>query len=69
MQAGGTAPAVYNAANEIAVAAFLDGRLPFVAIPRVVDNTLSALTSFEPADLSAVLAVDAEARRIATAQF
>lgn len=69
MQAGGTAPAVYNAANEIAVAAFLAGRLPFVAIPRVVNNTLQTLTSFEPADLAAVLAVDAEARRVATTQL
>ncbi|HEY8931750.1 MAG TPA: 1-deoxy-D-xylulose-5-phosphate reductoisomerase, partial [Rariglobus sp.] len=66
MQAGGVAPAIYNAANEVAVAAFLAGRLPFVAIPQVVDKTLSALASFEPADLAAVLAIDAEARRIAT---
>ena len=69
MHTGGTAPAIYNAANEIAVAAFLDNRIPFLAIPRVVDKTLSTLNSFEPDDLAAVLAVDAEARRIATAQL
>ncbi|MFA6959509.1 MAG: 1-deoxy-D-xylulose-5-phosphate reductoisomerase [Opitutaceae bacterium] len=69
MHAGGTAPAIYNAANEIAVAAFLDNRLPFLAIPQVVDKTLQTLTSFEPNDLAAVLAVDAEARRIASSQF
>ncbi|MBW8781029.1 MAG: 1-deoxy-D-xylulose-5-phosphate reductoisomerase [Verrucomicrobia bacterium] len=65
MHAGGTAPAVYNAANEIAVAAFLGGKIPFLAIPQVVDKTLQTLASFEPADLPAVLAVDADARRIA----
>jgi 1-deoxy-D-xylulose-5-phosphate reductoisomerase len=66
MHAGGSSPAVYNAANEIAVAAFLAGRIPFLAIPQVVDKTLQTLTSFEPTDLPAVLAVDAEARRVAT---
>ena len=65
MFAGGTAPAVYNAANEIAVAAFLEGRLPFVAIPEVVDNTLSTLPHSDPADLATVLVIDLEARRIA----
>ncbi len=69
MNAGGSAPAIYNAANEIAVAAFLAGKIPFLAIPLIVDNTLQTHTSFEPADLAAVLAVDAEARRIASSQF
>lgn len=69
MHAGGSAPAAYNAANEIAVAAFLAGRIPFLAIPQVVDKTLQALPAFEPADLAAVLAFDAEARRLATAQL
>ena len=66
MHAGGSSPAVYNAANEIAVAAFLAGKIPFLAIPQVVDKTLQALSSFEPADLAAVLAIDSEARRVAT---
>ncbi len=65
MRAGGTAPAVYNAANEVAVAAFLDGRIPFLAIPRVVEHTLGAIRNAEPADLNAVLSIDAEARRAA----
>ncbi len=69
MHAGGSAPAAYNAANEIAVAAFLAGHIPFLAIPQVVDKTLQTLTSFEPADLAAVLAVDAEARRVATSSL
>jgi 1-deoxy-D-xylulose-5-phosphate reductoisomerase len=65
MQAGGVAPAVYNAANEVAVAAFLEGRLPFLGIPRVVERTLAALPATAASELSAVLAVDAEARRVA----
>ncbi|MET0262455.1 MAG: 1-deoxy-D-xylulose-5-phosphate reductoisomerase, partial [Rariglobus sp.] len=69
MHAGGTAPAVYNAANEVAVAAFLAGSIPFLAIPEVVDKTLQRVTSFEPADLAAVLAVDSEARHVATAHL
>ena len=39
-EAGGTAPCVLNAANEIAVHAFLDGRLPFMGIPAVIEQTL-----------------------------
>jgi 1-deoxy-D-xylulose-5-phosphate reductoisomerase len=69
MAAGGVAPAVFNAANEVAVAAFLDGRIPFLAIPRVVEHTLATITNFEPAELSAVVAIDAESRRIATARL
>ncbi len=65
MQAGGTAPAVYNAANEVAVAAFLDGRIPFLAIPRVVEHALATVRHAEPSDLNAVLSIDAEARRAA----
>jgi 1-deoxy-D-xylulose-5-phosphate reductoisomerase len=64
MIAGGVAPAIYNAANELAVAAFLDGRIPFRAIPRVVEHTLQTIRNFEPADLPAVVAVDAESRRV-----
>jgi 1-deoxy-D-xylulose-5-phosphate reductoisomerase len=66
MVAGGVAPAIYNAANEVAVAAFLDERLPFLAIGSVVEQTLQSISNFEPADLPAVLAIDAEARRVAT---
>ncbi len=65
MAAGGAAPAIYNAANEVAVAAFLAGRIPFLAIPRLVEHTLAILRNFEPADLAAVVALDAEARRAA----
>jgi len=63
---GSTAPAIYNAANEVAVAAFLAGKLPFLAIAEVVDKTLQRLPHTEPRDLSDVLATDAQARQIAT---
>ena len=66
MTAAGVAPAVYNAANEIAVAAFLAGQIPFLAIPGVVEHTLTTIRNFEPNDLAAVLATDTEARRIAS---
>ena len=65
MHAGGVAPAIYNAANEVAVAAFLGGRLPFLGIPRVVERTLGALPATAASELSAVLSVDTEARRVA----
>ncbi len=65
MRAGGTAPTVFNAANEVAVAAFLDGKIPFLAIPRLVEHALGAIGSVEPTALGQVLAADAEARRVA----
>jgi 1-deoxy-D-xylulose-5-phosphate reductoisomerase len=65
MAAGGTAPAVFNAANEVAVAAFLQNRVPFLAIPRIIAHTLATVPLFDPATLDQVLAVDAEARRTA----
>jgi 1-deoxy-D-xylulose-5-phosphate reductoisomerase len=67
MVAGGVAPAVFNAANEIAVAAFLTEKIPFLAIPAVVDHTLQHIDNFEPASISEVLSADSEARRVATA--
>ncbi|MSU69460.1 MAG: 1-deoxy-D-xylulose-5-phosphate reductoisomerase [Opitutaceae bacterium] len=69
MTAGGVAPAIYNAANEVAVTAFLNGQIPFLAISRLVAETLRSVANFEPADLSAVLSLDAEARRVATDQI
>lgn len=65
MAAGGTAPAIFNAANEIAVASFLEGKIPFLAIPKIVEHTLSRLKTVEPNSLEAVLAADQEARAIA----
>jgi 1-deoxy-D-xylulose-5-phosphate reductoisomerase len=62
LRAGGTAPAVLNAANEIAVAAFLDRKLPFLAIPRLVEHTLAALPVHPANTLEDVLEADAAAR-------
>jgi 1-deoxy-D-xylulose-5-phosphate reductoisomerase len=64
-EAGGTAPCVLNAANEVAVAAFLDGEIPFLGIPDVVDRTLSAVETLVARDLDDLLSIDAEARRVA----
>ena len=69
MERGGAAPAVYNAANEVAVAAFLAGKLPFLGIPRATEATLSALAGAPANDLPTVLTLDAEARRVATRQI
>jgi len=63
MHAGGIAPAVFNAANEIAVDAFLRSGLPFLAIPRVIEHALQHMKNFEPDTLEAVLTADREARR------
>src|SRR3954464_9277803 len=67
LERGGTAPAVLNAANEVAVDAFLAGRLPFTSIARVISETLEALPGAPAADLSAVMAADEQGRRVAAA--
>ena len=54
-----------NAANEVAVQAFLDGRLGFTGIAAVVDATLNALPAAPADSLDAILAADGSARRIA----
>ena len=61
-QAGGAAPAVLNAANEVAVAAFLAGKIGFTRIALTVERTLSRTLPPAPASLDDVLAVDREAR-------
>jgi 1-deoxy-D-xylulose-5-phosphate reductoisomerase len=66
-EAGRTAPCVLNAANEIAVASFLDGRLPFLGIPEVVERTLNSVDTVVAHDLEELLAIDEEARRVASA--
>ena len=66
LRAGGTAPAILNAANEIAVAAFLDRRLSFLGIPQLIESTLAALPAGPEGSLADVLMADAEARRIAS---
>jgi len=66
-QAGGGIPAVLNAANEVAVAAFLGGRIGFTRIAAMVEQVLSAYTPPPPAAIGEVHVVDAEARRFAAA--
>jgi 1-deoxy-D-xylulose-5-phosphate reductoisomerase len=60
---GDTSPCVFNAANEVAVAAFLDGRLPFLGIGEVVAETLDAAEGGAARDLDDLIAVDDAARR------
>jgi 1-deoxy-D-xylulose-5-phosphate reductoisomerase len=60
---GGAAPCVFNAANEVAVAAFLDEKLPFLGIAEVVEETLANADNSAAHDLDDLIAVDAEARR------
>jgi 1-deoxy-D-xylulose-5-phosphate reductoisomerase len=62
---GGTAPCAYNAANEVAVAAFLEGRLPFADIAAVVEETLARVDGAAARDLDDLVAADDEARRLA----
>jgi len=59
---GGTSPTVLNAANEIAVAAFLEGRLPYLKIAQAVEFALNQLPGQKAGSLDEVLAVDREAR-------
>jgi len=63
--AGGTMPAVMNAANEVAVGAFLGGRLPFTGIWRVIGRVMAAHTVCACEDLETVVEADAWARRAA----
>ena len=65
VNAGGAAPAILNAANEIAVAAFLAGRIGFLEIAAIVDHILQRYDPPSPDTLDAVLAVDARARELA----
>ncbi|HCC63913.1 MAG TPA: 1-deoxy-D-xylulose-5-phosphate reductoisomerase, partial [Flavobacteriales bacterium] len=66
LRTGGNAPAVLNAANEIAVARFLRDELPFLDLPRVVEHALERVTLMSKPSLDDLVASDAEARRVAT---
>ncbi|WP_213777256.1 1-deoxy-D-xylulose-5-phosphate reductoisomerase [Caballeronia sp. dw_276] len=65
LEAGGTASAALNAANEVAVEAFLTRRIGFMAIGEVVERVLNAMPNGNASTLDEVLAADAEARRLA----
>ena len=62
---GGTYPCAYNAANEIGVAAFLDGRIGFLDIVSIVEETLAEVDGAPARDVDELVAADTEARRIA----
>ena len=65
LDAGGARPAILNAANEVAVAAFLANRIGFLEIAAIVADTLSRYDPPAPQTLEEVLAIDAGARRVA----
>ena len=69
IERGGTAPAVLNAANEVAVAAFLNGNIGFLDIACTVNDTLNSIPLSSADSLAAVLAADAEARAFASARI
>ena len=67
IESGGAAPAVLNAANEVAVAAFLAGQIGFTRITAVAQEVLARYSAAAPATVEEVLAIDAEARNCAEA--
>jgi len=62
---GGTAPAAYNAANEVAVAAFLDRKIPFLGINEIVERTVGSTDTIKAPGLDDILAADTAAREAA----
>ena len=62
LEAGGTAPAILNAANEVAVSAFLQGRVGFLGIPALVEDTLAALPAAAAGTLDILREADRAAR-------
>ncbi|HET8606191.1 MAG TPA: 1-deoxy-D-xylulose-5-phosphate reductoisomerase [Gaiellaceae bacterium] len=66
---GGTYPCAFNAANEVAVAAFLEERLPFLGIAAVAEETLARVDGAPAGDLAELQEADAEARRLARETF
>ena len=66
---GGTFPCAFNAANEVAVAAFLEGRLAFLGIAALVEETLARVDGAPARDLAELTEADTEARRLARDAF
>jgi 1-deoxy-D-xylulose-5-phosphate reductoisomerase len=64
-KAGGTAPTVLNAANEIAVAAFLDEGMPYLRIPSIVEKVLNLIPVINADSIECILEIDAQARKAA----
>jgi 1-deoxy-D-xylulose-5-phosphate reductoisomerase len=68
-EAGGTAPAALNAANEVAVSAFLEGRLDFLGIPALIAGVMSAHRHAPANDIGDILDADRWARDLAQARL
>ena len=66
---GGTYPCAFNAANEVAVAAFLDGKIGFLEIATLVDEALERADGSRARDLSELVEADADARRLASGRL
>lgn len=64
LHVGKTAPAIFNAANEIAVNAFIEKRISYLDIPRLIDFTLNQMNIQQPSSIEDIIATDEEARRI-----
>ena len=62
---GGTAPAVLNAANEVAVAAFLQEKIGFAQIPAIVETVLGQSATLQIENLDTVMQIDADSRQLA----
>jgi 1-deoxy-D-xylulose-5-phosphate reductoisomerase len=65
LERAGNAPTVLNAANEVAVEAFLNAGLPFMCIPAIIEETLAAVPQADVTDMAAVMAADAAGRETA----
>ena len=65
LESGCSMPLAYNAANEVAVEAFLSGRIGFLDIERAVEDTLNLYAGFVPGSIAEILDADARVRRIA----
>ena len=69
LNAGGTAPAILNAANEVAVEAFLAEKIGFMDIPNIIESVLSSSPIEQVESIAQLVAVDADARIAALAQM
>ena len=65
LAAGGNTPAVLNAANEVAVASFLNREMPFTAIPAMIEQVMATVSRADISTLEDVLAADKMAREVA----
>ena len=65
LDAGGAAPAAFNAANEVAVDAFIERKIGFLQIPKIIESTLQQIPSTHPENLQEVLDADQVARNLA----